>query len=40
MSKKSIREYCTFENLKREIKIQKRLSHSHITKLHHYFEDN
>ena len=39
MSKKTIFEYCTVDNLKREIKIQKKLSHPHICRLHHYFED-
>mmetsp|Transcript_7471 Transcript_7471/g.10407 ORF Transcript_7471/g.10407 Transcript_7471/m.10407 type:complete len:125 (-) Transcript_7471:1027-1401(-) len=39
MTKKSIFQYCSVENLKREIKIQKKLQHPHITKLHHYFED-
>lgn len=27
------------ENLKREIKIQRKLVYPHIVKLHHYFED-
>ncbi|CAD8100213.1 unnamed protein product [Paramecium sonneborni] len=39
MNKKQIFEYCSVENLKREIKIQRRLQHPHITKLFHYFED-
>lgn len=39
MTKKSIFEYSSVENLKREIKIQKKLSHPHIIKLIHYFED-
>lgn len=39
MTKKLIFEYSTVENLKREIKIQKKLIHPHIAKLFHYFED-
>ena len=39
MTKKSIFEYSSVENLKREIKIQKKLVHPHIVKLIHYFED-
>ncbi|CAK88959.1 unnamed protein product (macronuclear) [Paramecium tetraurelia] len=39
MNKKQIFEYCSVENLKREIKIQRKLQHPHITKLFHYFED-
>jgi serine/threonine protein kinase len=39
MNKKQIFEYCTVENLKREIKIQRKLLHPHVTKLFHYFED-
>lgn len=39
MTKKSIFEYSSVENLKREIKIQKKLTHPHIIKLIHYFED-
>ena len=39
MNKKLIFEYSSVENLKREIKIQKKLEHPHITKLFNYFED-
>ena len=39
MNKKQIFEYCTVDNLKREIKIQRRLAFPHVTKLYHYFED-
>ncbi|CAK71603.1 unnamed protein product (macronuclear) [Paramecium tetraurelia] len=39
LNKKRIFEYWSTENLKREIKIQRRLSHPHIVKLYHYFED-
>ena len=39
MQKKQIFEYCSVENLKREIKIQRKLVYPHIVKLHHYFED-
>lgn len=39
MNKNHIFKYCTVENLKREIKIQKKLSHPHTVKLHHFFED-
>jgi serine/threonine protein kinase len=39
MNKKQVLEFCTVENLKREIKIQRKLQHTHVTKLFHYFED-
>jgi serine/threonine protein kinase len=39
MVKKEIFEYCSIDNLKREIRIQKKLDHPHVTKLFHYFED-
>lgn len=39
MNKRSVFEYCSVENLKREIKIQRKLMHVHICKLFHYFED-
>jgi len=39
MNKKAIFEYSTKENLKREITIQKEISHPHIVKLYTYFED-
>ncbi|EGR32411.1 protein kinase domain protein, partial [Ichthyophthirius multifiliis] len=39
MQKQMIFQYCTIENLKREIKIQKNMSHENICKLFHYFED-
>ncbi|CAD8116245.1 unnamed protein product [Paramecium primaurelia] len=39
MNKRQVFEYCSVENLKREIKIQRKLAHPHICKLHHYFED-
>lgn len=39
MNKRQVLEYCTVDNLKREIKIQRRLQHVHICKLYHYFED-
>ena len=32
-------EYATSDHLKREVKIQKKLDHPHVIKLHHYFED-
>jgi len=32
-------QYSTIEHLKREIKIQKKLDHSHVLKLFHSFED-
>jgi serine/threonine protein kinase len=40
MNKKSIFEYSTKENLKREISIQRGISHPHVVKLFTYFEDN
>ncbi|CAD8109428.1 unnamed protein product [Paramecium primaurelia] len=39
LNKKRIFEYWSIENLKREIKIQRRLVHPHIVRLYHYFED-
>ncbi|CAD8191316.1 unnamed protein product [Paramecium pentaurelia] len=39
MNKRQVFEYCSVENLKREIKIQRKLFHSNICKLYHYFED-
>ena len=39
-NKKHIYKYCSIDNLKKEIKIQKKLNHTHILKLYHYFEDN
>mmetsp|Transcript_16648 Transcript_16648/g.14532 ORF Transcript_16648/g.14532 Transcript_16648/m.14532 type:complete len:142 (+) Transcript_16648:64-489(+) len=39
MNKKSIFEYSTKENLRREINIQKNIYHPHITRLYTYFED-
>lgn len=39
MNKRQIFEFCTVENLKREIKIQRKLAHTHIIKLFSYFED-
>ncbi|CAD8062352.1 unnamed protein product [Paramecium sonneborni] len=39
LNKKRIFEYWSTENLKREIKIQRRLAHPHIVRLYHYFED-
>ncbi|KAM3135298.1 hypothetical protein pb186bvf_012596 [Paramecium bursaria] len=39
MNKRSVFDYCSVENLKREIKIQRRLNHAHVCKLFHYFED-
>jgi serine/threonine protein kinase len=39
MNKKDIFEYCSIENLKREIRIQRKLNHPNITQLFHYFED-
>lgn len=39
MSKKSIFEFSTKENLKREISIQRSISHPNIVKLQNYFED-
>lgn len=39
MNKRQVFEYCSVENLKREIKIQRKLLHPHICKLYHYFED-
>lgn len=39
MVKKEIFEYCSIDNLKREIRIQKKLDHPHVCKLFHYFED-
>ncbi|KAL4465052.1 hypothetical protein ABPG72_012235 [Tetrahymena utriculariae] len=39
MHKSTIFQYCTIDNLKREIKIQKRMNHPNICKLYHYFED-
>jgi len=40
MNKKSIFEYSNKENLKREISIQKGISHPHIVRLYTYFEDS
>jgi len=34
-----LKAYSSVEYLKNEIKIQKRLDHPHIVKLHHYFQD-
>ena len=39
MLKKEIFEFCTVENLKREIRIQRKLQHPHVTRLYYYFED-
>lgn len=39
ITKKTIFQYCSVDNLKREIKIQKKLQHPHITRLYEYFED-
>jgi len=39
MNKRQVFEYCSVDNLKREIKIQRKLVHPHICKLFHYFED-
>ena len=39
MNKKSIFEHSNLENLKREIRIQKKLYHPHILKLYNFFED-
>ncbi|CAK79754.1 unnamed protein product (macronuclear) [Paramecium tetraurelia] len=39
INKKDIFEYCSIENLKREIRIQRKLYHPNITQLYHYFED-
>ena len=39
LSKESIFESKTQDVLKREVKIQKKLDHPHICKLHHCFED-
>ncbi len=39
MSKKSIFEFATKENLKREIGIQRSISHPNIVGLNNYFED-
>lgn len=39
MSKKFIYTYSKPENLRREIKIQKKLDHPHIVKLRYFFED-
>lgn len=40
MSKAFFKDHDCIENLKREIKIHKKLNHPHITKLLHYFEDS
>jgi serine/threonine protein kinase len=34
-----IYEYSSFDNVKREIRIHKRLNHPNVIKLWHYFED-
>lgn len=39
MKKAELFKYCSVENLKREIKIQRKLDHPHIIKLDCYFED-
>lgn len=39
ISKKTIYKYKSFENLKREIKIHRKLSHRNIIKLNSCFED-
>jgi serine/threonine protein kinase len=39
MEKSQLYKYCSIENLKKEIKIQRKLDHPHITKLYSYFED-
>jgi serine/threonine protein kinase len=39
MNKIKLKEFATVENLKREINIQKILSHPRIIRLYHYFED-
>jgi aurora kinase len=40
MSKKFIYQYSSAENLKNEIKIQRKLRHEHIARLFSYFEDS
>lgn len=39
IDKKFIFESYSLENLKSEIKIQRRLNHHNLLKLYHYFED-
>ena len=39
MNKQEIFEYCSVDNLKREIRIQQKLDFPHVTKLYYYFED-
>ncbi|CAD8111931.1 unnamed protein product [Paramecium sonneborni] len=39
MKKEELFKYCTIDNLKREIKIQRKLNHPNIIKLDSYFED-
>ncbi|CAD8101088.1 unnamed protein product [Paramecium primaurelia] len=39
MKKEELFKYCTVDNLKREIKIQRKLHHPNIIKLDSYFED-
>ncbi|CAK62818.1 unnamed protein product (macronuclear) [Paramecium tetraurelia] len=39
MKKAELFKYCTIDNLKREIKIQRKLNHPHIIDLDSYFED-
>ncbi|CAD8209351.1 unnamed protein product [Paramecium pentaurelia] len=39
MKKAELFKYCTVDNLKREIKIQRKLNHPNIIKLDSYFED-
>ncbi|CAK57339.1 unnamed protein product (macronuclear) [Paramecium tetraurelia] len=39
MRKEELFKYCTVDNLKREIKIQRKLHHPNIIKLDSYFED-
>ena len=39
MNKNFIKQYSSAENLKREIKIQRKLKHPHIARLYYFFED-
>lgn len=40
MNKKFIFQYSSAQNLKNEIKIQRKLKHPHIARLYYYFEDD
>ena len=40
IDKSSLMSMTSVQNIKKEIKIQSKLNHPHITQLHFYFEDD